>query len=103
MAIKQQGDELGTSDVWEKKKFDVMYKLLKMKFQQNDDLREILLKTDNCELVEATPERVWGCGATLSSNLLKRHDWPGEKRQGKILMTVREELRAEELRRNTAK
>ena len=53
----------------------------------------MLLDTGNCELVVATPNRLWGCGATLSSNLLRRHEWPGENRQGKILMTVRNELR----------
>ena len=72
-----------------------------MKFQQNDDLRGMLLKSGECELVEATPGRVWGCGATLSSNLLRRHDWPGENRHGRILMTVRDELRAEELMKDT--
>ena len=45
--------------------------------------------------MEATPGRLWGCGATLSSNLLRRHEWPGENKQGKILMTVRDKLRME--------
>ena len=94
VAMKRMGDELGTTDLWEKKKIDVMYKLLKMKFEQNDHLKDILLRTGVCELVEATPDRVWGCGATLSSSLLKRHAWPGENRQGRILMTVRDEMRA---------
>ena len=91
--MKRMGDDLGTSELWEKRKFDVMYVCLKKKFEQNEELRELLLNSGNCELVEATPGRLWGCGATLSSNLLKRHEWPGENRQGKILMTVREEIR----------
>ena len=102
--IKRLGDELGTSDLWEAEKFDVMYICLKKKFEQNADLREMLLNTGNCELVEATPNRLWGCGATLSSNMLRRHEWPGENKQGKTLMTVREELRgAAAERRNTFK
>ena len=91
--MKRIGDELGTSEEWEQKKFDVMYLCLKMKFDQHKDLRDLLLNSGDCELVEATPGRLWGCGATLSSNLLRKHDWPGENRQGKILMTVRDELR----------
>ena len=91
--IKQIGDELGTTAEWDVKRFDVMYVCLKKKFEQNEHLRTMPLSTGNCELVEATPERTWGCGATLSSNLLRRHEWPGENRQGKILMTVRDELR----------
>ena len=93
IAIKRMGDDLGTNDEWERKKFDVMYECLKIKFEQNQHLKEMLLNTGKCELVEATPNRLWGCGATLSSNLLRRHEWPGENKQGKILMTVREELR----------
>ena len=71
--IKMLGDELGTSEEWEAKKFDIMYICLKKKYEQNEDLKEMLLKTGSSELVEATPNRLWGCGATLSSNLLRRH------------------------------
>ena len=91
--IKQMGDDLGPSELWDAKKFDIMYVCLKRKFDQNPELKDMLLNTGDCELVEATPNRLWGCGATLSSNLLRRHEWPGDNRQGKILMTVREELR----------
>ena len=91
--IKQMGDEIGTSAEWENKKFDAMYACMKRKFEQNPELLKLLLDSGDCELVEATPNRMWGCGATLSSNLLRRHEWPGDNKQGKILMTVREELR----------
>ena len=91
--IKRMGDDLGQSDLWDAKKFDIMYICLKKKFEQNAELKEMLLKTGDRELVEVTPNRLWGCGATLSSNLLKRHEWPGDNKQGKILMTVRDELR----------
>ena len=101
--MKQIGDELGTSKIWEEKKFDVMYVCLKLKFEQSKSLRELLLKSGTCELVEATPGRLWGCGATLSSNLLRSHEWPGENRQGKILMTVRDELRMEAEKRERKK
>ena len=96
--IKQMGDELGQSELWDTKKYDIMYVCLKRKFEQNPELKEMLLKTGTCELVEATPNRLWGCGATLSSNLLQRHEWPGENRQGKTLMIVREELRQRTLK-----
>ena len=93
--IKQIGEGLGTSEKWEARKFDIMYMCLKAKFEQNPDLGRMLLKTGKCELVEATPDRLWGCGATLSSNILRRHEWRGENKQGKILMVVRDELRRE--------
>ena len=91
--MKQKGAEAGTSDEWETKQLDLMYICIKRKFKQNPELRELLLKTKDLELVEATPDRFWGCGATLSSNALRRHDWPGANKHGKILMIVREELR----------
>ena len=91
--IKQIGGELSTSDKWEGRQFDVMYECLQRKFSQNPDLRALLVKTDNMELVEATPDRLWGCGATLSSNVLRRKEWAGLNRQSQILMIVRGELR----------
>ena len=92
--IKQQGQELGTSEKWNTQQFDYMYICLKQKFEQNPKLKALLLDTGNMELVEATPDRLWGCGATLSSNVLKQHNWPGSNKHGKILMTLREELRS---------
>ena len=91
--IKQVGRELGTSDKWETRKFDLMYECLKKKFDQHPELKALLLKTGDLELVEATPDRVWGCGATLSSNVLRRHAWAGQNKHGEILMTIREEYR----------
>ena len=69
--IKSMGDQLDTSDLWESCKYDVMCICMKRKFVQNPELKQLLLSSGNCELVEATPNRLWGCGATLSSNLLR--------------------------------
>ena len=91
--IKQVGNDLGTSETWEARKMDVMYESLKKKFEQNQDLRSLLLKTGHLQLVEATPDPFWGCGATLSSNILRRHKWTGQNKHGEILMVVRDELR----------
>ena len=92
--IKQVGNDLGTSDAWEAKQFDIMYECIKKKFTQNADLKALLLKSGDLELVKATPDRLWGCGATLSSNVIRRQEWNGQNKHGVILMTVREELRA---------
>ena len=91
--IKQLGHELGTSEEWEARQYDVMYECIKRKFSQNQDLKTLLLKTGDLQLVEATPDPLWGCGATLSSNVLRRHKWTGKNKHGEILMVVREELR----------
>ena len=91
--IKQVGGELGTSEDWEARKYDYMYICLKKKFTQHPELKALLLSTGDLQLVEATPDPLWGCGATLSSNVLRRGDWKGKNKQGDILMTVRKELR----------
>ena len=93
--IKQVAGEMGTSEDWENRQFDLMFVLLLRKFQQNPELKTLLLSSGNLQLVEATPDRLWGCGATLSSNALRRHEWPGRNRHGEILMTVRTYLRGQ--------
>ena len=97
--IKQLGAEAGTSAEWEGKQYDVMYGCIKRKFEQNQELQELLLKSGDLELVEATPDMLWGCGATLSSNVLRKREWRGRNKQGEILMVVREELRQRRLKR----
>ena len=94
--IKLIGNDLGTSGEWERRQFDVMYECVKRKFDQNPDLK-VLLKTGDLELVEATPNQLWGCGATLSSNVFKKHEWPGHNKHGEILMIVRDEYRLLEI------
>ena len=91
---------MGSSEEWEKRRFDIMYMCLRRKFDQNPALKTLLLKTGNLKLVEATPDKLWGCGATLSSNVIRRGEWYGQNKQGEILMIVRDELRREQEQAN---
>ena len=92
--IKQTGTELGTSNEWEVRKYEVMFSLLRKKFDQHPELKALLLSTAGLELVEATPDRTWGCGATLNSNVLRKHEWPGKNKHGETLMLVRDKYLA---------
>jgi len=57
------------------------------KFTQHDDIRAILIETGDALLVEHTAnDDYWGDGG----------DGSGKNMLGKILMSVREELRAQE-------
>ena len=47
---------MGTSPEWEEKKFEIMYGCLKKKFQQNLELKSLLLSTGNMQLVEPPPQ-----------------------------------------------
>lgn len=63
---------------WEKVKEQYMYKALKAKFTQHEDLRRILLATGDAELHEKSTHPYWG--------------YKGKDRLGKLLMQVRDEI-----------
>jgi ribA/ribD-fused uncharacterized protein len=70
---------------WEAVKDDIMREAVRAKFTQHADLREILLSTGTATLVEHTVnDAYWGDGG----------DGSGRNMLGRILMEVREELRA---------
>ncbi len=70
---------------WEGVKENVMLDALRAKFTQHEELKAILLGTDDAKLVEHTAnDSYWGDGG----------DGSGKNRLGHLLMKVREELRA---------
>ena len=70
---------------WENVKDSIMYQSVLRKFETHNDIRQQLLDTKEEELVEnARGDYYWGCGA----------DGSGQNKLGKILMDVRDELRA---------
>ncbi|GAB4205248.1 MAG: NADAR family protein [Roseiflexaceae bacterium] len=71
---------------WEQVKDGVMLDALRAKFRTHDDIRQILLDTGDEELIENAPnDYYWGIGA----------DGSGKNMLGKLLMQLRDELRAE--------
>jgi len=71
---------------WERVKVGVMREAIEAKFRQHDELRTLLLTTGDAKLVEHTDrDSYWGDGG----------DGSGENHLGRILMAVREALRAE--------
>ena len=71
---------------WESAKGNVMREAVLAKFTQHDELRAILLATGDAKLVEHTEnDSYWGDGG----------DGSGKNMLGRILMEVREKLRAE--------
>ena len=72
---------------WESVKDQVMLEVVRAKFTQRDDLKQILLGTGDAKLVEHTEnDSYWGDGGNGS----------GKNRLGHLLMRVRAELRAAE-------
>ena len=93
--VRQFGQEAGKSKEWNEEAKQVVYAAMIKKFNQNPHLLEKLLGTGDKTLVEATQDIKWGIGASLNSGILKRGEAKGENLQGKILMSVRDQLRSE--------
>jgi ribA/ribD-fused uncharacterized protein len=81
---KREGRALALRDDWEQAKFDVMERCVREKFTRHADLKARLLATGDATLEEGNTwgDRVWGV-----------YQGQGDNRLGKILMTVRQELR----------
>ena len=83
-AAKRKGRRVQLRDDWEDVKDDIMYQIVKAKFEQHPELRDKLRATDNLKIVEFNTwgDREWGVC-----------DGDGLNKLGKILMRVRDELR----------
>lgn len=83
---KAEGKRIQIRSDWDQVKDDIMLQLIRLKFSQ-PRLKEMLLDTGNRELVEMNGwgDTYWGTDTFLE----------GENRLGKILMTVRDELKQE--------
>lgn len=70
---------------WETVKDEIMIEALRAKFTQHQDIRAILLSTEDAVLIEhTTNDRYWADGG----------DGSGKNMLGKLLMQVREELKS---------
>lgn len=74
---------------WDKNKEELVYKGLKEKFDQNQNMKGLLLHSKG-DLVEASPtDRIWGIGFSVE-NAEKNIDKWGENLLGKLLTNLRE-------------
>lgn len=73
---------------WNKIKVDRMRRVLRAKFTQHEDLKELLLSTENRQIVEDSKfDSYWGIGK----------NGKGKNVLGKLLMERRSELRRDEI------
>lgn len=82
-SAKRKGRHVRLRHDWEKVKFNIMYEIVKAKFEQNAHLKIYLLSTKDEHLEEGNSwgDKIWG---TVSGK--------GQNNLGKILMRVRNEL-----------
>jgi ribA/ribD-fused uncharacterized protein len=72
---------------WEQVKDEVMLKCVREKVLQHPEIKKLLMSTSDAEIIEDSPiDWYWGCGK----------DGTGKNMLGKILMTIRDELRSTE-------
>ena len=69
---------------WDTYREEVMRKALKAKFEQNPELKQLLLSTQGRPLYEATTDPYWGQGRTKK----------GKNRLGILLMELRDSMGA---------
>jgi len=68
---------------WENVKYEIMKRAVLKKFHTHEAIRDLLLSTDNEDLVENAPgDYYWGCGA----------DGSGKNKLGLILQEVRHQF-----------
>ena len=82
-------------DKWNTVADYIVYEANYAKFSQNIELKELLLATENDEIVESSPyDCIWGNGLNITDTLkTPKNKWLGTNRLGKALMKVRDALR----------
>lgn len=80
---------------WNEVRYDKMVEVLRAKFSQNEDLKQILLETGDRTLVEGSPyDKIWGVKIDWQDDkILDEKNYKGLNLLGKALMQVRSELK----------
>ena len=96
MSVKKLGRGVKNYDdlVWSNKREKVVLFGARLKFNQNEDLKQILLNTGNTIMVEASKyDPIWSCGLSeYDAKKVAPSQWPGLNLLGKVLDTVKAEL-----------
>lgn len=93
--IKAYGRKVENFDnkIWDNNKCRIMCDGLYYKFSQNSNLQDLLLKTNNKILYEASPrDKVWGIGLSAQKAITKDVSTYGKNLLGKCLMNIRTRL-----------
>lgn len=91
---KRIGGTVLESDEWDTIKETSMRDIMKLKFEQNPHLIDMLIATGDRILQEATTDATWGIGAGIRSKAAKENTAKGTNLLGNILMQLRLKLGA---------
>eukprot|EP00455_Lapot_gusevi_P024460 TRINITY_DN2547_c0_g1_i2.p1 TRINITY_DN2547_c0_g1~~TRINITY_DN2547_c0_g1_i2.p1 ORF type:complete len:173 (+),score=40.01 TRINITY_DN2547_c0_g1_i2:57-575(+) len=99
--IKSLGRAVSGFDeqIWKANCRDIVRRGNYAKFSQDPVLKQILLSTGDREIVEASPyDTIWGIGLGQDDpDCLDKSKWRGTNWLGEAIMSVREELRNQDL------
>lgn len=86
------------AEAWNSVCRGIVYRGNLVKYEQNDELRELLLKTGRRTIVEASPrDRIWGIGMGASNPMAEvPTKWRGRNWLGIAIQQVREEIKRRE-------
>ncbi len=95
--MKYLGDgitmDVPQKNVWDEKKKKVMKVGLDAKYNQNPNLKTMLLETVGARISEASYDKYWGvCKKLTDPEALNPGKWSGKNTMGKLLETIRDEL-----------
>ncbi|MBC7655301.1 MAG: DUF1768 domain-containing protein [Oligoflexus sp.] len=97
--IKQlgRGVQNYNDDVWTQKREKIVLFGARLKFSQNEDLKQVLLNTGDTYMVEASRfDPIWSCGLTeYDAKKTDPTKWPGLNLLGKVLDTLKIEIQNE--------
>jgi len=81
-------------DQWNEVARDIVYEGNDLKFNQNPELKQMLLETTGTTLVEASPvDSFWGIALYANdSRALSRSTWQGTNWLGEVLTNVRDDM-----------
>ena len=94
--MKELGSRVRNFDKqkWSENAPQIARKALWNKFNQNAHLKKRLLSTKDKVLVEATKEKLWGCGIGLhETGCLDKQNWSSQGIMGEALVYIRQKLR----------
>uniref|UniRef100_A0A6C0H5U0 NADAR domain-containing protein n=1 Tax=viral metagenome TaxID=1070528 RepID=A0A6C0H5U0_9ZZZZ len=90
--IKKLGRSVKNYDeiAWNDKRYSIMLKGLLLKFSQNDNIKRVLLNTENKTIYEASKyDKIWGIGYNTKEAINVDKDKYGKNLLGNALMEIR--------------
>lgn len=93
MSVKRYGREVKNYDdpLWSDKRYNIVKRGAKEKFEQNEDLKLIIIETGNTLMCEAAShDSIWGCGLNeYNARKTDPKQWPGLNLLGHALDEVK--------------